>query len=51
MRLRKNDPSVSFAASSPYAGAPMGCGTNLYLAYVKRQLSGFVGNFDTGLTQ
>ena len=29
----------------------MGCGTNLYLAYVKRQLSGFVGNFDTGLTQ
>ena len=29
----------------------MGAEQNLHLAYVKRQLSGFVGNFDTGLTQ
>ena len=51
MRLRKNDPSVSFADSSPYAGEPMGAEQNLHRSIEKRQLSGFVGNFDTGLTQ
>ena len=51
MRLRKDDPSVSFADSSPYAGEPMGSGANPYHAYGKRKLSGFVSNFDTGRPQ
>ena len=51
VRLRKNDPSVSFADSSPYAGEPMGCGANLYRTIGKRQFCGFVSPLDTGLTQ
>ena len=51
MRLRKNDPSVSFADSSPYAGEPTGCAANLYRTYGKRQFTGFVCTFVTGFTQ
>ena len=51
MRLRKNDPSVSVADSSPYAGEPMGAAQNSHRTIRKRQFLGFAGNFDTGLTQ
>ena len=48
--LKKTTPQ-SASLTAPLTQGAKGCGTNLYLAYVKRQLSGFVGNFDTGLTQ